>query len=213
MVASSSTSTPTSARHPIIPHRSFPTSKLPLADRPSSCPPGYAISRNARPNSNRPEQATRPMDQNIPQLNARQSALLLMDFQPAVLGSLDEPTRSAVVERAQTALSWARSQGLAVVHVRVAFTEADLAGISANNRAFAGLPGTGMLVDGSPGCEIIDDLKPERDEMVVRKIRFGAFSTTDLGAQLRGAGIESLLLAGVSTSGVVLSTIRDAADQ
>ena len=148
-----------------------------------------------------------------PHLKPKHSALLLMDFQPAVLGSLDEPSRSAVLERAQTALSWARAEGLAVVHVRVALTEADLAGISTNNRAFAGLPGTGMLVEGSSACEIIDNLKPERDEMVVRKIRFGAFSTTDLRTQLGVARIESLVLAGVSTSGVVLSTIRDAADQ
>jgi nicotinamidase-related amidase len=153
------------------------------------------------------------MGQDTPQLNPKQSALLLMDFQPAVLGSLDELSRSAVLERAQTALSWARSEGLAVVHVRVALTEADLAAISTNNRTFGGLPGTGMLVEGDSACEIVESLKPEPGETVVRKIRFGAFSTTDLGAQLRAAGVESLVLAGVSTGGVVLSTVRDAADQ
>lgn len=39
-----------------------------------------------------------------------------------------------------------------------------------------------------------------------------ADSTTGLGEQLREHGIDTLILAGISTSGVVLSTVRDAAD-
>jgi nicotinamidase-related amidase len=41
----------------------------------------------------------------------------------------------------------------------------------------------------------------------------GAFSTTDLETQLRDVGISTLILAGISTSGVVLSTLRDASDR
>jgi nicotinamidase-related amidase len=48
---------------------------------------------------------------------------------------------------------------------------------------------------------------------VVRKTRVGAFSTTDLEQQLNDRGITTLILAGVSTSGVVLSTVREAADR
>ena len=47
----------------------------------------------------------------------------------------------------------------------------------------------------------------------MRKTRVGAFSTTDLDQQLRDRGIDTLILAGISTSGVVLSTVRDAADR
>jgi nicotinamidase-related amidase len=41
----------------------------------------------------------------------------------------------------------------------------------------------------------------------------GSFTTTDLDDQLRARGVDTLLLAGISTSGVVLSTVRDAADR
>jgi nicotinamidase-related amidase len=58
-----------------------------------------------------------------------------------------------------------------------------------------------------------DRVSPEPGDIVVRKVRVGAFSTTDLDEQLRKRGISTLILAGVSTSGVVLSTIRDAADR
>jgi nicotinamidase-related amidase len=43
-------------------------------------------------------------------------------------------------------------------------------------------------------------LRPAHGEIVVRKMRVGPFSTTDLRAQLRKAGIDTLLLAGIRTS-------------
>jgi nicotinamidase-related amidase len=54
---------------------------------------------------------------------------------------------------------------------------------------------------------------PEPGDIIVRKTRIGAFSTTDLAQQLRERDVSTLILAGVSTSGVVLSTVRDAADR
>ena len=56
-------------------------------------------------------------------------------------------------------------------------------------------------------------MAPEPGDIVVRKVRVGAFSTTDLDAQLRERGVDTLILAGISTSGVVLSTVRDASDR
>ena len=47
----------------------------------------------------------------------------------------------------------------------------------------------------------------------MRKVRVGAFSTTDLDEQLRERGIDTIVLAGISTSGVTLSTVRDGADR
>jgi nicotinamidase-related amidase len=46
---------------------------------------------------------------------------------------------------------------------------------------------------------------------VVKK-RISAFEGSDLQVLLRGLGADHLVLAGVSTSGVVLSTVRRAAD-
>jgi nicotinamidase-related amidase len=54
---------------------------------------------------------------------------------------------------------------------------------------------------------------PQHGDIIVRKTRVGAFSTTDLARQLADRGIDTLILAGISTSGVVLSTVRDASDR
>jgi nicotinamidase-related amidase len=65
----------------------------------------------------------------------------------------------------------------------------------------------------SPATAIHERVAPEPGDIIVRKTRFGAFSTTDLAERLWDRGIATLILAGVSTSGVVLSTVRDAADR
>jgi nicotinamidase-related amidase len=58
-----------------------------------------------------------------------------------------------------------------------------------------------------------DEVAPQEGDIVVRKTRIGAFSTTDLEEQLQANGITTLVLAGFTTSGVVLSTLRDAIDR
>jgi len=53
---------------------------------------------------------------------------------------------------------------------------------------------------------------PSDSDLVVTKTRVGAFSGTDLDLLLRAQGIDTLILFGIATSGVVLSTALQAAD-
>lgn len=54
---------------------------------------------------------------------------------------------------------------------------------------------------------------PEADEVVVTKHRVNAFAGTDLQMILRANEIDTLILMGIATSGVVLSTLLHASDQ
>lgn len=56
------------------------------------------------------------------------------------------------------------------------------------------------------------DVAPAENEVVIVKRRVGAFSFTELDMILRTKGIETLILTGVTTSGVVLSTVGQAFD-
>jgi nicotinamidase-related amidase len=56
-------------------------------------------------------------------------------------------------------------------------------------------------------------LTPEEDDVVVTKRRVSAFSGSDLEIILRAKNIEHLVLSGIATSGVVLSTVREASDK
>jgi nicotinamidase-related amidase len=144
-------------------------------------------------------------------MDISRSALLLMDFQVGILRGREGAAE--VLAAAASALKTARGAQLPVVHVRVAFGEQDYASVPETNKAFAAMREARRLTDGTPDAEIHPDLAPEPGDVVVTKTRVGAFSTTSLATHLRGRGIDTLVLAGVATSGVVLSTVRDAADR
>jgi nicotinamidase-related amidase len=145
-------------------------------------------------------------------ISPSKTALLLMDFLNAIVGMVGGEA-PALLERAARARAAAKSAGLAVMHVRVAFRDADYAAIPPRNKGFSALAGRRFITDGSEGAEIHAALKPATDEEVFTKKRVGAFSTTNLGERLKARGIDTLVLTGIATSGVVLSTLRDAADR
>jgi len=60
---------------------------------------------------------------------------------------------------------------------------------------------------------IFKDVTPEKDDIVVTKRRVSAFTGSDLEVVLRSLGVNKLVLSGIATSGVVLSTVRQAADK
>lgn len=140
------------------------------------------------------------------------SALLLMDFQNAIVGMVGEGA-AALLERATRARAAAKAAGMAVMHVRVAFTDSDYAAISPRNKSFAQVAANRMLPDGGEAAAIHPALAPAPGEEVFTKKRVGAFSTTNLETRLKSRGIDTLVLSGIATSGVVLSTLRDAADR
>ncbi len=148
---------------------------------------------------------------NTPAIVPSQTALLLMDYQNAMLGSL--PDAAPVIAGARQALEWARKQAIRVVWVRVAFTEEDYARIPSHSKTFAAVAENKFLLDGSAPAALHEAFEVGADDIEVRKTRFGAFSTTELYRHLRDGGVDTLVVAGISTSGVVLSTLRDAADQ
>ena len=152
------------------------------------------------------------MTTTVTPVDPTKTALLLMDFQPAMLAGIAEP--EGLLARTRAALSWARSEKIQVCYVRVGFTDEDYRAVPAHSKTYAGVAPNKFLAADSPEAQVHPSLREIRDEdIVVRKTRFGAFSTTDLYASLRARGIDTLVLAGISTAGVVLSTVRDAGDE
>jgi len=145
-------------------------------------------------------------------IDAERAALLVMDYQNGIVGSIENS--SALVATAKQAIHTARDRGVHVAYVHVAFTDAEFNAVPQNNKGFSAAKSSGrdFRVD-SPATAIDERIAPKGGDIVVRKIRVGAFSTTDLAEQLRARNIDTLILAGISTSGVVLSTVRDAADR
>lgn len=65
-------------------------------------------------------------------------------------------------------------------------------------------------VEGTWGAEIVDELVPGPDDVIIDKLRSSAFFGTHLDVLLRSRGIKTLLVSGCTTEGCVESTVRDA---
>src|SRR6266478_258960 len=140
------------------------------------------------------------------------AALLVMDYQ------VDSLTRFMTVAQSADAIACvpeliatARDAGMMVIHVVVAFRPGHPE-VSPRNPLFSWAKANGMLVAGSEGAAIHPAAAAREAEPIVVKHRISPFVGTDLETLLRANGIDTLVLAGVHTSGVVLSTVCQAVD-
>jgi nicotinamidase-related amidase len=137
----------------------------------------------------------------------QKTALLVMDVQREIVERLGD---ERLLERVAAALAAARAAAIPVIFVRVAFRPGHPE-VSSRNRTFAALRDAGRLSDGE-STAVHPAVEPRPGEPVVTKRRVSAFAGSDLDTILRAGEITELVLCGIATSGVVLSTLRAAAD-
>jgi nicotinamidase-related amidase len=137
------------------------------------------------------------------------TVLLVMDYQNNVVARFGTPDALSAAVRAVDA---ARAAGVTVMFPRVDFRPG-FPEIAPTNLMYGGVPARSKGMPQDPrGTAIHDSLAPRDDEPIVTKKRVSAFVGSDLDVLLRSAGATHLVLAGIATSGVVLSTLRTAAD-
>jgi nicotinamidase-related amidase len=143
-------------------------------------------------------------------IEPKTSALLVMDFQRTILEAYATDS-DALLARTAELIAAVRKAKIMVVYIVVSFRPG-YPEVSARNLSFGAIRSSGRYVEASAGSEVHSAVAPMPDEVVVKKHRVGAFTGTDLEMVLRASGIDTLVLAGIATSGVVLSTVRHAAD-
>jgi nicotinamidase-related amidase len=119
--------------------------------------------------------------------------------------------RDTVVANAAKLLAFARDNGIPVVSVRIAFRP-DHADVIQNCPIFRNVVAGNAMVDGSWGAEFHDGLGPLPGEFVVKHTRVNAFYGSQLQEVLRTLRAERLIMAGVATNSVVLTSVACAAD-
>jgi len=142
-------------------------------------------------------------------IDRKRSTVLAMDYQAGIVAGY-ATDQDALLQRAAGVLARARQAGLPVIYVTVGFRPG-YPEISSRNARFSALKQAGRFLAG-PDAAVHPAVAPQPDDIVVVKRRVSAFAGTDLDMILRANGIETLILFGIATSGVVLSTVRDAAD-
>ncbi|GAP87374.1 putative isochorismatase family protein [Rosellinia necatrix] len=141
------------------------------------------------------------------------TALILLDIQVGIIemvkGVID---MDQYVAKAASTLAAARDAGILVVQVTTGFRPG-YADASPRNQMTARVRASGLFKDTDASVQLHPGIaEAAADDIHIKKRRVSALYGNDLDVVLRSSGIEKIVVAGVATSGAVLSTVRQAFD-
>jgi len=124
----------------------------------------------------------------------------------------DMTAPQAALEKAQALVDAARAAGVSVVFVRLITNSAAESAVIREARARQGEDGPELCVEGSHGADFVGP-QPQPGETVISKKRYSAFVHTGLAGQLHAQGVDTLVLAGLTTECCVASSAWDGFEQ
>ena len=139
------------------------------------------------------------------------TALLLIDMQKDFVefAGHDMTAPQAAVKQATILADAARKAGVACVFVRLITREKDETPFLHEWKIRRHADGQPLCREGTPGAEFVGP-QPQAGELVFSKKRYNAFIGTALDVALRGEGIDTLVVAGLTTECCIDSSVRDA---
>jgi biuret amidohydrolase len=147
----------------------------------------------------------------VERIDPSKTALIVVDMQNDFVAPgapMQSPAGLAMVPQLQRVLACCRESGIPVTYT---------AHVHRPNGCDLGLLGHAppiarreALVAGSAGAAIFPEIAPRDDEIVISKHRFSAFYGTDLEIILRGLGVTTVVITGVTTENCCHATARDA---
>ncbi|MBG20701.1 MAG: amidase [Rhizobiales bacterium] len=156
-------------------------------------------------------------------LETGRTALLVIDVQNTYLNVSDDKAEAdrwapfrdrmhgTVIPNARKLQDWARENGIEILHARIACQKTDGRDRSLSQKK----PGFNYLLlpKDEHESQIVDELAPVGDEIVVTKTTDSALTGTNLRLMLHNMGIERVIVAGIFTDQCVSSTVRSLADE
>ncbi len=139
------------------------------------------------------------------------TALLIADFYTNPMGKLPHAVSRKCVEKTAALREAARAAGMLICYSATVF-RSGYPEVSERNKSFSERKRTGGPAIADPLKVIHPQMQPAEGEPVVAKHRVNAMFGTDLQMILGAHNVDTLILLGFATSGVVLSTTRYAAD-
>lgn len=166
------------------------------------------------------EKAPRPADL---RLSVRETALLIIDVQNIYLQFPDDPIekerwgyfharmREKVIPNIQKLSETCRKHGIPVIYPRIAclLKSGRDRSLSQKKPGFNNL----LLPKDEWESQVIDELKPRADDIVITKTTDSALTGTNLRLVLSNMGIKQVICAGIFTDQCVSSTVRSLADE
>ena len=113
-----------------------------------------------------------------------------------------------VVPNTKRLLEACRKAGIEVIYPRIASLVKDCRDVSIEHKRI-----NLLAPAGSRESEILDEIKPLENELVITKGASGVFNATAIDQILRNLGVETLIMTGVVTNYCVETAVRDAGDR
>ncbi len=144
-------------------------------------------------------------------LDKGRTALLIADFYEAMMTAIPHAVDRDVVGRTVALQQAARDAGLMVCYCATVFRPG-YPEIGTRNKTFGARKASGQPAVFDPLAVIHPAVAPIEGEVVVGKHRVNALYGTGLDVAMRANDVNTLIILGYATSGVVLSTVRYASD-
>lgn len=145
-------------------------------------------------------------------IETQRTALLVIDMQNDFVeegAPLEFPEGRRVLPAIQKVLDAARAHGVPVVYPAHVHRPGG-ADMGIHRELYPPVAAGEALVDGGRGVEIYPEITPQAGELVIKKHRYNSFYATDLEIVLRGLGVDTVVLTGMTTECCVLGTARGA---
>jgi biuret amidohydrolase len=142
--------------------------------------------------------------------------LVIYDMQVGIVSQIDEG--QDILARCRQLLLAAREKGFRVFFTRHLFLPNRLAGVGQLHRAMIWQKQTDpaktrpLMTQGSEAWQIVPELAPQADEIVIDKITMSAFESTFLNIAMRDAHLEAFMIAGIALEIGIEPTVRHGLD-
>jgi ureidoacrylate peracid hydrolase len=152
------------------------------------------------------------MPYQVQRIEPSKTAMIVVDMENDFIAPgapMETPAGQTLLPTLQRALAFCREVGIRVIYTTHAHRR-DGCDMGLFDDLWPPIATRAGLVDGEPGIEIYPEVAPRDDEVVIKKHRYSGFYGTDLEIVLRGLGVDTVIITGVTTENCCHATARDA---
>lgn len=152
------------------------------------------------------------MGYTVPEIDMSRTALIVVDMQNDFVAEgapLESPLGRAMIPTLVRVRDFFRASGAPVIYTRHVHHH-DGRDMGRYKDLYPPVAAREALIDDTPGAQIYPAVSPAGDEAVISKHRYSGFHGTDLEMMLRGQGVDTVAVTGVTTEDCVHATARDA---
>ncbi len=152
------------------------------------------------------------MPYKVERIDPKKTAMIVVDMENDFIAPgapMETPAGRKMLPNLKQAIAFCRERGIRVIYTAHVHRR-DGCDMGLFDDLWPPIASRAGLVDGEPGIEIYPEIAPRPEEIVVKKHRYSAFFGTDLEIVLRGLGVDTVVITGVTTENCCHATARDA---